>query len=135
MKRWRYKPQMVAAELDLDFTHAKRTVAPHGDALYSAEYRIPASLRGLLRGRRVAIVDDVIHAGSAARATHAELLACGAQPVAIGTLLLLGNTVAASAAAQQIALEWVERMPSHLWEPRDCPLCAARMPLERPAAA
>ena len=44
-------------------------------------------------GRTIAIVDDVANAGSATRATYAELRDAGGSPVAIGTLLTLGTAV------------------------------------------
>ena len=44
----------------------------------------------MVDGRRVAVVDDVIIAGSAVRGVLVELGACGATPVAIGALAVLG---------------------------------------------
>src|SRR5215203_1484871 len=54
--------QLIAAELDAAFVHAERAV--HQNAV---TYRIPAGLRGHVRGERIAVVDDVINAGSAVR--------------------------------------------------------------------
>src|SRR5919107_1434591 len=50
----------------------------------------PDALWGV-RGRRLAIVDDVMSAGSALRGTCAELVAHGAEPVVAGALLVLGD--------------------------------------------
>src|SRR5271170_4013905 len=50
--------QMIALELDLEFFHAERTVAPEAGTLYSAQYRVPNRTRGWLGGKRMAIVDD-----------------------------------------------------------------------------
>src|SRR4051794_40327382 len=76
--------QLVAAELDAAFAYAERRAPARGGALYAVEYRLPAALRSRASGKAVAIVDDAINAGSAVRATHADLLACGARPVALG---------------------------------------------------
>lgn len=121
---------MVATELDVEFAYSERFARPQSVGLYPVEYRIPSPLRSKVRGQRVAIVNDVINAGSAVRATFADLTACGAQPVAIGALLVLGPSAASFAADQQIALESIESAPNALWTPAECPLCAAGIRLE-----
>src|SRR6266404_5693134 len=60
---------MVAAELGVPFTYAERSVDEglakgETDALYPVQYCLPRSLRDVLRGKRVGIVNDVINAGS-----------------------------------------------------------------------
>ena len=84
--------QTDAAEIGATFAFAERTIDAN-----AVRYRIPDALRHWLDGKRVAIVDDA--AGSATRATHAELTSCGTHPVAIG--------------------------PCSCWEPARCPLCSA----------
>jgi orotate phosphoribosyltransferase len=98
-------------------------------------YAIPEPLHASLRGRTVAIVDDAINAGSATRATHAALIALGARPVAIGALIILGNTARPYFAADNLAIESIARLANELGEPAACPLCAAGMPLSSPSAA
>jgi orotate phosphoribosyltransferase len=122
--------QAIAAQLALECSWTERVTGPSGDALYAARYRIPDPLRERLRGRTVAIVDDVINAGSATRATLADLRECGARPIAIGALLVVGSGAADLAAAEGLALESVARLTNTLWAPADCPLCAAGMALE-----
>jgi orotate phosphoribosyltransferase len=122
--------QAVAEQLDIECAWTERVQGPSGDALYAARYRVPDALRERLRGRSVAIVDDVINAGSATRATLADLRACGARPVAVGALLVLGSSAAALTAAEGLALETVATLPNALWEPAECPLCAAEVALE-----
>src|SRR5271156_3482888 len=56
---------MVALQLDIQFTYSERFARPTADGLFPAGYRVPAGLREGLRGKRVAIVNDVINAGSA----------------------------------------------------------------------
>jgi orotate phosphoribosyltransferase len=121
--------QAVAAELDVEFYHAER-VATRGEGLHSTQYRLPDSLRSRLGGKKVAIVDDAINAGSAVRATALELQASGARPVALGALLVLGRQAAKLADAWNIPLEGIAYLSNELWTPEVCPLCASGMPLE-----
>lgn len=119
--------QRIALALDAEFCYAERTV----NAETKVYYRIPAVMRSIVRGQRVAVVDDVINAGSAVGGTIEDLLHCGAIPVAIGALLILGTAAAALAARHGAALESVATHPINLWKPEDCPLCAAGVPLDR----
>jgi orotate phosphoribosyltransferase len=122
--------QVVALELDSEFLFAEQFARLKGDGLYSVGYRIPGSLRSVARGKRVAVVDDVINAGSAVRGAFGELLDCGARPVAIGSLMVLGSQASRFAEDQGVALETLSTLPNVLWEPKDCPLCASGSPLE-----
>jgi orotate phosphoribosyltransferase len=117
--------QAIAALLGVEASWTERAAAAPGEELYAARYRVPGALRARLQGRTVAIVDDVINAGSATRATLADLRDCGARPVAVGALLVLGSAAAALTAAEGLALDSVATLPNALWEPADCPLCAA----------
>ena len=126
--------QMIALELDLEFFHAERTVSAKPGAMYSAQYRVPNRTRGWLGGKRIAIVDDVINAGSAVRATHSDLISCGAHPVAMGALLVLGYAAPNFAKSANMALESIAQLPSHVWAPDECPLCTAKVELESPEA-
>ncbi len=122
--------QMIAAELDLEFYYTERFVRAQQDGLYPVEYRLPAGLRPLIRGKKVAIVDDVISAGSAVRGTLADLGTHGVGPVVFGALLVLGNATPHFCTERHIPLERVAARASNLWLPADCPLCLAGMPLE-----
>jgi orotate phosphoribosyltransferase len=125
--------QMVAAELDVEFFYAERIVRAPGDASPAVQYRLPSTLRPRVRGKSVAIVDDVINAGSAVRGTIADLQACGARPVAIGALLVLGYSAASFTADRNVALESIASLANELWAPSECSLCASRVPLENVA--
>lgn len=120
--------QVIALELDAEFCHTERTTAPRAGALYSAEYSLPSGFS--VAGRRVTVVDDVINAGSAVRATLASLRNEQAVPVAIGALLVLGRSAVAMAADQGLPLEPVAHLDNALWAPPDCPMCADAMPLD-----
>jgi orotate phosphoribosyltransferase len=128
---------LTAPELGVPFCYSERfeSVGAPNDtkqkakALYPVEYRIPRALRPKVRGKRVAIVNDVINAGSAVRGTVADLAAGGAQPVVIATLLVLGSWASEYAAAQNLALETLASLPNTIWAPTACPLCANNIPL------
>jgi orotate phosphoribosyltransferase len=127
--------QMVAQELDVEFYFAEQFIRPRSDGLYPVGYRIPEALRPSVFGKRTAVVDDVINAGSAVRGAFADLQACSATPVALGALLVLGQPGSAFAASEGVPLESLGYLPNVLWEPSTCPLCAAGAPLERGADA
>lgn len=76
--------QMVAIELGVEFYYTERFAPAQRDTLYSVEYRLPASLRPIVSGKAVVIVDDVINAGSATRATLAALRLAGVKVAAVG---------------------------------------------------
>jgi orotate phosphoribosyltransferase len=122
--------QAVADRLGIEASWTERVVAPSGGGLYAARYRIPEALRDRLRGRSVAVVDDVVNAGSATRATIADLRACDARPITLGALLVLGDGAAQLARAEGLALASVATLANAIWEPADCPLCAAGVVLE-----
>jgi adenine/guanine phosphoribosyltransferase-like PRPP-binding protein len=124
---------MVAEESEVGFVFAERFAPPPSDVMYPVRYRIPDALRDGLKGLTVAIVNDVTNAGSAVRGTYDDLLACGARPVALGTLTALGAWASNFAAASNLALESLEVLPNNLWTPDDCPLCTRSVALEDPS--
>jgi orotate phosphoribosyltransferase len=122
--------QLVAARLGVRFCHTERTST--GDGLYAATYRLPDALTARLAGLRVAVVDDVVNAGSAVRATLAALAQADARPVALGALLALGSTPAAVAASAGLPLGSVATRENKIWEPDRCPRCANGEALQTP---
>jgi orotate phosphoribosyltransferase len=122
---------MVATDLGAEFCYAERIEPAAADgSLFPVEYRVPSALRGGLKGKRVAIVNDVISAGSAVRGALADVRACGAEPVAIASMAVLGSSAAAFAEREQIALESLASFPFNLWIPSQCPLCESGVPLD-----
>ena len=121
---------LVSLELGCDFVYAERFANPAREGLYPVEYRLPKALHFAVKDKRVAIVNDVISAGSAVRGAFSDLQSIGADVVAIGALLGLGDSIAKFAAEHQVALELVHQMPHSLWTPTQCPLCAAGQRLE-----
>jgi len=81
----------------------------------------------------VAIVDDVMSAGSALRGTYAELRAHGAEPVVTGALLVLGSAGADHFAKEGVPVAALAREDYDLWLPGACPLCAAGVAVEDPS--
>jgi orotate phosphoribosyltransferase len=124
--------QAAASLLGVEFYYAERFVPLVRDAgtLYPVEYRIPSGVDRLLRGKAVALVDDAVSAGSAVRGTLATLEACGAQPVVVGALLVLGEKAEQFCRERGLALEYVARLPYEVWLPGACPLCASGLPYE-----
>ena len=122
--------QQTAAALGVEFLYAERCVPHDADGLYQIRYSLPAALRGRVRDRRIAMVDDVMSAGSALRGTYTGLLEHGAVPVVAGALLLLGSTGESFFAERRIPVEAVARDEFDLWTADTCPLCAGGMQLE-----
>jgi orotate phosphoribosyltransferase len=123
--------QMVAEELHSEFCFAEQFSQNRDDGLFPVGYRIPRAFRVNLRGKRVAVVDDVINAGSATRGTIDDLSSCGGHLAAIGALMVLGGRADELAASANAPLECLSRLPDNpLWEPASCPLCASGIPLE-----
>jgi len=120
---------MVAAELGVPFSYAERFPNPKSGGLFPVDYRIPRALRARVRDKRVAVVNDVINAGSAVRGTLTDLDACAARPVAIGALLVLGSAASRIAADRGVALETLASLPNDIWTPAACPLCVRGIPL------
>ncbi len=78
-----------------------------------------------MTGRRVAIVDDAINAGSAVAAAAEAITAAGSRIVAVAALLTLG---AAPATIAGIPVRSLTTVPSRLWPAATCPRCAAGAP-------
>jgi orotate phosphoribosyltransferase len=121
---------LVAAELGIEEYFTERFEPATATGLFPVKYLLPAAQRQEVRGKAVAIVDDAISAGSAARGTHADLLACGARPVALGALFIFGDAAAGLAAERGLALEGIARRSFGLWAPAECPLCRGGLAVE-----
>jgi orotate phosphoribosyltransferase len=121
--------QLLAQSLAAEFCFTERS-AVKADGLFGTRYELPPAHRTRLRGRRVALVDDVMSAGSALRGTHAVLQAVSAIPVVAGAILVLGDLGAGYFAQQHLPLAVVLREDYELWTPAVCPLCMAGEPLE-----
>lgn len=124
--------QALASVLSVEFYFTERVSTRAIAKLLSAEYSLSNELQTRIRGRRVAIVDDAISAGSSVRATAAAVTAAGGAPVVVGALLALGTVALDHLAAQAMPVETLVQREHTLWMPTDCPLCRAGVPLEDP---
>ena len=122
--------QLLAHALDVDFAFTERVASSPADALYAARYRLPGILVERVRGRRVALVDDVMSAGSSLRATHAALTDAGALSVVVAALTVLGRRGADYFAQLGLPVETLAHQSLDSWAPDECPLCRAGVPLE-----
>jgi orotate phosphoribosyltransferase len=124
--------QLVAGALDVDLCWTQPTeAAVAGEGLAGPGHVVPEAQRSGLLGATVAVVDDAVDTGSAVRASAAALEACGAEVVAVGALLVLGDAGPGWAASRNLPFERVAARPAASWAPAACPRCAAGEPLER----
>ena len=72
-----------------------------------------------------------ISAGSAVKGTYADLLACGANPVACGALTIFGDAADKFAAEKNLQRESAARMSCDIWKPAECPLCQTGITIEK----
>jgi orotate phosphoribosyltransferase len=119
---------LVAEALDVPFAYTDR-VRTDRTGLFPVDYLLPPALSPRLRGRRVAVVNDVTNAGSAVAGTLRALHAAEAVPVALATLVALGDSPARLAATAALPLHALATFPNTLWTPTECPLCARQVPL------
>jgi orotate phosphoribosyltransferase len=124
--------QALATALGVAFYHAEPVPAPAGSGLFKAEYRLPDELRRRVRGERVAVVDDVISAGSSVRATIAALVSAGASVPVVAAPLVLGDAAVTHFAQEGVPMEMLGHRDFSLWKPDECPLCREGTPLEDP---
>jgi orotate phosphoribosyltransferase len=120
----------VAVTLGAEFCFSQPGPPAQEAGLFRARYLLPAAFRSRVQGRRVAIVDDVLSAGSSVRATDTELRSHGSVPVAVGALLVLGDLGVRHFAEERLPVEGVVRDALELWTPSECPLCAKGVALE-----
>ena len=124
--------QHLAIELGARFAYTQPTPAEEGAGLFGARYRLPGALHAGVRGERVAVVDDVVSAGSSVRASERALRAAGAEISVIGALAILGSGAIEHYARLGVPVETLERRDFELWKPESCPMCRAELPLVDP---
>jgi orotate phosphoribosyltransferase len=123
--------QTIASSLGTEFYYTERVLPQHSNGLYAATYQLPHHLRKTIGGKNVAILDDVINAGSASRGTLAELQALGAKTVVIASLLVLGDIGQTYFSQRNIPIRSISQLPNQLWSPEDCPLCASQIAFDK----
>ena len=113
----------VAREISLPFTYSVPVQSDTPGRLFSMGYVIPRGLHVQLAGKRVAIVNDFINAGSAVRGTIRSLEAIGAEIAVIACLATLGSDAEKIASRAGARLEALDRLENRVWDPSDCPMC------------
>ncbi len=122
---------LAASELKCDFVYTLRVTGDTDQRMFPITYELPKPLALAVKGKRVAIVNDVISAGSAVRGTYASLTNAGAEVVCIASLVLLGDTFSEFADQHHIPLRTLLTLPNEIWRPESCPLCAKGIPLQQ----
>lgn len=126
--------QLIAHELNAGFAFSEKVNASSSTGMFAAQYRLPPALSRHLHGKRIAMVDDVMSAGSSLRSTYTALLAAGAVPVVAGALLILGDAGVQHFTQLGIAVEAPMREAFKMWTPEACPFCAAGITIETVAS-
>jgi orotate phosphoribosyltransferase len=124
--------QLLAPRLDVRFFYAQAAPPSGSPGLFTADYYLTPELQRRIAGERLAVVDDMISAGSSVRATIAAASGAGASVVVVGALAVFGDTALRHFAAIGMPVEALERRPFPLWSPDTCPMCASGVSLERP---
>ena len=122
--------QWVANHLGLPFLYAERTPSTGTEPV---RYRIPETFADLVVGRRVAIVDDAINAGSATLATRDEIARLGGAATVVASLFQRDPGGIALLKASGLAAEYLVGVTFAIWPPAECPLCRAGVPVVRTA--
>jgi orotate phosphoribosyltransferase len=122
---------LIAQQLQVESYFTERTASTAEAGLFPVRYDLPVEQRRRIRGKRVAVVDDAISAGSAVRGTFAQLLSHGARPVAVGALIVFGNTIDSYLTEHALSVDALTRMDFALWRPAECPRCHAGEAFER----
>ena len=124
--------QLVARLLGGEF-YFTAPAPPAGNGPFSARYQLAPGIGHRLLGKRIALVDDVMSAGSSLRATMTEVETHGGIPVVVGALCMLDTIGAAFFTERGLRIETTGRAPFDSWRPAECPLCAAAVPLDDPS--
>jgi orotate phosphoribosyltransferase len=123
-------PKWLPKTLDTEFYFTEPSIGTDRGVLFPVKYRLPSPLRPLIAGKRVAIINDVINAGSAVRGAYEDLKELGAEVVVVGTLAILGDAALGYFNVQNVPVKWLAQLPNNLWLPAECPLCNAGKPLD-----
>ena len=123
---------LLAQRLNARFFYTQLRQTNERSGLFSAVYELTPELRREIDGARVAVVDDMISAGSSVRATVDAVQAARATVAVVGCLTVLGTKAKEYFASVRLPLVSVDAQPLALWNPSECPMCAAKVPLETP---
>lgn len=125
--------QALASALGVQFYFTEPASGSSKDTLFAASYRLPKVMSWRVKDRAIAVVDDVISAGSSVRATVAAVENAGGTVVAIGALAVLGDRGLKHFAERGLPVETLMTRELNSWTPEECPLCRSGQLLEDPA--
>jgi orotate phosphoribosyltransferase len=105
-------------------------------AVFLPGYRTPGETAGYhlrqvpggISGWRVGIVDDAVNAGTAVTACAEALRRQGAVPVAVASLLALGDASTMIPDRLGVPFHPAATLPSYTWPATECALCAKGIP-------
>lgn len=106
-------------------------------AVFLPGYRTPGQTAGYhlgpvpggIEGWRVGIVDDAVNAGTAVLACAEALRGQGAAPVAVASLLALGDASTTIRDRLGVRFHPAATLPSQTWPAAQCPQCADGIPV------
>ncbi|NNE10249.1 MAG: orotate phosphoribosyltransferase [Gemmatimonadetes bacterium] len=124
-----YVALFVAEALGVPFLYSTREEGRNENGLYTFQYRVPGALHGAAGGKRIAIVNDVINAGSAVLGTLEHLEALRATVPVMASLAVLGERAGAFCEERGVLLETLVTIPNEIYRACDCPLCAEGIPV------
>jgi orotate phosphoribosyltransferase len=125
-----YLALLIARHLGIRFFWTEPSPASRPARDDAPVYRLPDSLKDHLSGRRVALVDDAINAGSAVRATWETLDHCGATVEVVGALVVLGSSIGEYLGQRCPARASCMGLPAEQWPEDACPRCAEGVALD-----
>ena len=121
---------LLATTMGLKFFYAELAPKSRESGLFTARYTLPPELQRRIRGERVAVVDEMISAGSSVRATIESVTAAGGSVCAVGTLVLLGAVGEDHFTRVGTPIESLGREVLTTWMPAQCPMCADGTPID-----
>jgi len=114
---------LVARKLKLPYAYINQ-IKTGGNT----EYTISPVLAKTLTEKKVAIIDDVINAGSAVKKSIKSLKSVHSNPIVLGAFLAYGNSANKIAEREKVSLEVLEYKPNRIFEAQACPLCEQKAP-------
>ncbi|HXG88029.1 MAG TPA: hypothetical protein VNJ02_06815 [Vicinamibacterales bacterium] len=122
--------QLLATALGVRFFSTQSAPVLSATGLFRAQYYLTPELQRRIGGERLAIVDEIISAGSSVRATMTAASEAGASVVVVGALAVLGDTALRHFGGIDMPVEALERRPFTMWMPDDAhsapPVCCWR---------
>ena len=122
---------MAASELRAEFVYTLRVETTEQNRMFSVRYQLPEPLRIRVARKRVAVINDVISAGSAVRGSLDSLREAGADVVCIASLVVFGKMFVDFAEEQSLPLKMLLELPNQMWTSENCPLCIQNLPLQK----